>query len=354
MTRPLTDLFRPDFDRRPLAQRPFVIAEAGVNHEGSLDLALRHVDSAAAGGADAIKFQTYKADALAMRDSPAYWDLTQEPTTSQYELFRRYDSFGQAEYVALKARCDAVGIMFMSTPFDAKSAVVVNELVDVHKISSSDLTNRPFVEQIAAFGKPILLSTGASDLAEIRRAVSWIEGQGAPVALLHCVLNYPTPEANAALGRIVALRNEFPNRVVGYSDHTVPNDLEALVVAAALGASVIEKHFTHDRTLPGNDHYHALDEAALRRLVERLERATNLVGGFDLAHVPSEEVSRRQARRSIVAATDLPEGTVLEARHLTWKRPAHGISPAEMDRVVGRRTKRSVPADAALSWDDLA
>ena len=353
MNRHLLDLFAGGFDRRPLAVRPYLVAEAGVNHEGSLDVARRLIDEAAAGGADAIKFQTYKAGSLAVRDSPAYWDLSQEATTSQYELFRRFDAFGPPEYEALKEHCDTVGIAFMSTPFDAEAARFLNDLVDVHKISSSDLTNRPLIELVASFGKPILLSTGASDLHEIRRAVRWITDAGAPLALLHCVLNYPTAEADAALGRIVGLRQAFPDHVIGYSDHTLPADLEALVVAAGLGAVVIEKHFTHDRRLPGNDHYHALDQATLRRLVERLERAVELVGRFDLDHLEGEALSRRHARRSVVTASALPAGTRLEPHHLTWKRPGHGISPADMDQVIGRRLKRDLPADTTLTWDDL-
>src|SRR5690606_23375210 len=180
------------------------------------------------------------------------------------------------------------------------------------------------------------LSTGASDAEEIGRAVGWIRANGAPVALLHCVLNYPTDEPDAALGRIVTLRQEYPDIPIGYSDHTVPADLEALVVAASLGACVIEKHFTHDRSLRGNDHYHALDKELLARLVARLDRAVTLVGRFDLGVLGHETVSRSHARRSLVTAVPIPAGTVIGSEHLTWKRPGHGISPAEIDAVIGR------------------
>lgn len=333
--------------------RPYIIAEAGVNHGGSLEVALRLIDEAAAGGADAIKFQTYKGELLAMRESPAYWDLRQETTTSQYELFKRYDAFGDSEYITLKEHCDEVGIEFMSTPFDLGAARLIDQLVEVHKVSSSDITNRPLIELIASFGKPVLLSTGASDREEIERAVGWITGSGARLALLHCVLNYPTAEADANLGRIVSLRQEFPDHPVGYSDHTLPADLEPLVVAAGLGAVVLEKHFTHDRSLPGNDHYHALDRQSLARQVERLDRAVRLAGGFDLSYLESEETSRKHARRSLVAAARIPAGTRIEEHHLIAKRPGHGISPALIGEVLGRRAKRDVQADAALDWDDL-
>lgn len=353
MKRSIMDLFAAGFDRRPLAFRPFIIAEAGVNHEGSLETALRHVDDAADAGADAVKFQTYKAEHLAVKDSPSYWDLSQEPTTSQFALFKKYDTFGEAEYRALKQRCDERGVAFMSTPFDARSAEFINELVDVHKVSSSDLTNKPLIDQIASYGKPILLSTGASDSEEIRRAVGWIRDRGAPLALLHCVLNYPTSEPDAALGRIVSLREEHPDVPIGYSDHTVPADLEALVVAAALGACVIEKHFTHDRTLKGNDHYHALDKELLARLVERLDRAVTLVGSFDLGVLDHESTSRSNARRSLVTAVPVKARTVLRHEHLTWKRPARGISPADIDSVVGRVAARDLDEDQVLTWEDL-
>lgn len=353
MKRRMKDVFAAGFDRRPLAVRPYLIAEAGVNHGGSMELARRLVDEAAAGGADAIKFQTYKAESLAMRHSPAYWDLTQESTTSQFELFKRYDSFGANEYAELKAYCDEVGIEFMSTPFDLEAARSINELVEVHKISSSDITNRPLIELIASFGKPILLSTGASDLAEVKQAVSWIDAAGAPVAVLHCVLNYPTADRDANLGRIVTLREEFPTRPIGYSDHTLPGDLEPLVIASTLGAVVLEKHFTYDTSLPGNDHYHALDKNTLARQVERLDRAVLLAGSFDLGYLDSEEVSRQHARRSLVAAVNIPAGTNIQPEHLIAKRPGHGISPSRINEVVGRTAKNPIEADAAISWSDL-
>ena len=163
-------------------QRPYVIAEAGVNHEGSMDTARRLIDEAALGGADAIKFQTYKAGTLASKHSPAYWDTSKEPTPSQYELFKKHDSFWKGEFENLKKHCDQAGIAFMSTPFDVESAKFLNDMMDVFKISSSDLTNRPFIEFMCDFKKPIIMSTGAASLAEIAEAVSWIEAKGNPLA----------------------------------------------------------------------------------------------------------------------------------------------------------------------------
>lgn len=331
--------------------RPYVIAEAGVNHEGSMDIAKRLIEEAKEGGADAIKFQTYKADTIASKHSPSYWDTGKEPTTSQHELFKKYDKFWKAEFEELKRHCDKIGIEFLSTPFDVESARFLNDLMPVFKISSSDITNFPFIELICGFGKPIILSTGASDLWEIQEAVSIIEAHGNPLALLHCVLNYPTPNRNANLGMIVDLRAKFPDHVPGYSDHTEPQGMDILHTAALLGAAVIEKHFTHDKTLPGNDHYHAMDKEDLKTFWKRWEKTEEILGSFKVAALPDEEPARLNARRSLVAAKSIPAGTVLTPELLTWKRPAHGISPKYFRDIIGRKTAKEIHEDDLLQWD---
>jgi N-acetylneuraminate synthase len=332
---------------------PYVIAEAGVNHEGSMDIARRLIDEACEGGAHAIKFQTYKAATLASKDSPAYWDTSKEPTTSQYELFSRHDKFWKSEFEALKNHCDAVGIAFLSTPFDVESAVFLNDMMDVFKISSSDITNKPFIRFLCGFGKPILLSTGAAYPHEIMEAVSWIEPFGLPLALLHCVLNYPTLDENASLGMIPALKAAFPRHVIGYSDHTMPGDMTVLATAALLGARILEKHFTHDKTLPGNDHYHAMDMRDLRRFVDSMARIRAAVGPGILSALPSEEPARKNARRSLVTARNIPRGCVIHPADLTWKRPAHGISPRNYDEVLGMKARDDIPEDTVLAWSLL-
>lgn len=332
---------------------PYIIAEAGVNHEGSMDIAQRLIDEAAEAGADAIKFQTYKAATLASKDSPAYWDTSKEPTKSQYELFKRHDSFWKNEFEILKKHCDMAGITFLSTPFDTESAIFLNDLMDVFKISSSDITNKPFIEFICAFGKPVLLSTGASWLHEIAAAVEWIGAKGNKLALLHCVLNYPTADENAALGMIPALKRIFPQHVIGYSDHTLPGDMHILELATILGARIIEKHFTHDKTLPGNDHYHAMDKHDLRRFYERIRHTLAAIGPFRVAALPAEEPARQHARRSLVASRNITKGQRLTGADLTWKRPAHGISPANYDEVIGMAAARDIAEDTVLQWSDL-
>lgn len=330
--------------------RPYVIAEAGVNHEGSMDTAKRLVDEAKEGGADAIKFQTYKANTIASKDSPAYWDTTQEPTKSQYELFTKHDKFWKKEMEELKAYCDEVGIEFMSTPFDIESATFLNEMMDVFKISSSDLTNKPFIEYMCDFGKPIILSTGASSLFEIQEAVSWIEAKGNPLALLHCVLNYPTPDKNANLGMILALKKAFPQYLIGYSDHTLPQDMKVCEMATLLGSVIIEKHFTHDKTLPGNDHYHAMDKEDLKVFRKNLERTFEILGSFKVEALEDETPARNNARRSLVALKDIAKGSVIKEEELTFKRPAHGVSPKFIDDVIGKVALVDIKDDDVIKW----
>lgn len=346
----ILDFFKQDFHPARRVTKPFVIAEAGVNHEGSMDLAKRLIHEAAEGGADAIKFQTYKADKIASKESPYYWDLSQEPTTSQFELFQKYDSFWKGEFETLKTICDQAGIEFMSTPFDVESAKFLNDLMNCFKISSSDLTNKPFIQFMCDFKKPIILSTGASHLWEIAEAVSWIEDKGNPLALLHCVLNYPTPDPNAHLGMITHLKEQFPQHIIGYSDHTLPKDMLSMEVATLLGARLIEKHFTHDKTLPGNDHYHAMDKDDLKHFYERFERIETLLGSFDIKALEEEAPARKNARRSLVAACDIPVGKIIEESDLTFKRPAFGVSPRLIDEVVGRKARRNIEADEIIRW----
>lgn len=348
-----TELFASWREARGRITQPFIVAEAGVNHEGEMDLAYRLIDEAREGGADAIKFQTYKAETIASKHSPAYWDRSKEPTGSQYELFKKYDGFWKSEFERLKRRCDEANIEFMSTPFDLESAAFLNDLMDVFKISSSDITNKPFIERLCDFGKPIILSTGASNLDEIAEAVEWIENRRNPLALLHCVLNYPTEDRNANLGMIRSLQSAFPEHLIGYSDHTLPLDMRALEVATLLGATLLEKHFTHDKSLPGNDHYHAMDKEDLKRFRSNFERDLELLGSFEKQALDSEAPARANARRSLVASRDIPAGQPIEEKDLTWKRPASGISPREIDRVVGRKARRDIEEDEVFHWEML-
>ena len=265
-----------------------LIAEIGVNYydiaakEGTtpMEAAKKMIKEAKEAGIHAVKFQTYKAGTLAAKASPYYWDITEEPTRSQYELFQKFDNFGEAEYTELKNYSDECGIEFLSTAFDFDSADYLDKLMDVYKISSSDLSNIPFIEYQAKKNKPILLSVGASNEDEIENALAAIRrNNDQPVVLLHCVLEYPTPLEDANLLKIATLKERFPDVYIGYSDHTKPTeDCDVIKTAYNLGAVLVEKHYTLDKTLKGNDHYHAMDPEDAVKILKAIERMDMLRG----------------------------------------------------------------------------
>lgn len=341
----------------------FLIAEIGVNYYdiaaqrgmSLLDAAKLMIDEAANSGLDAVKFQTYKAGKLASRYSPSYWDTNEESTTSQYELFKKFDLFGFNEYKELSEYCKEKDIIFLSTPFDFDSADYLESFMPVYKISSSDITNIPFIKHMAKKNKPILLSTGASNINEIKTAVSAIEDEGLKdIVVMHCVLEYPTPYEHANLDMILSLKKEFSNKLIGYSDHTKPDEcMDVIKTAWLLGATVIEKHFTLDKTLKGNDHYHAMDPRDAKKIKEGLEFIKTIRGNESKKCLETEMISRMNARRSIVANTDINAGTIITKEMITFKRPGIGISPAEANNVIGKTAKVDISEDTILQYDML-
>ena len=341
--------------------KPYVIAEAGVNFYDTaklrgvtpLEEAMHYVDKAKEAGIDAIKFQSYKANTIASKNSPAYWDTTKETTQSQYELFTQFDLFGEEEYRALYEHCKKVGIDFMSTPFDYASADYLDDMVDIYKISSSDLSNLPFITHIAKKGKPIYLSVGASYLSEVEQAVRTIRETGNnQIALLHCVLSYPCKNEDANLRIISTLKRIFPDITIGYSDHTLPDDtMTILTTAYLLGAEIIEKHFTLDKSLPGNDHYHAGDPEDFRKAVNNFRLVNTVLGQSEKTVLPCELIPRREARRSLVLTRDMKKGEVITETDLIAKRPGTGISPTYQNIVIGRALLQDCPEDTVLTWD---
>lgn len=334
---------------------PYVIAEIGVNHEGDFDTAKRLIDLAKEGGADAAKFQTYKADKIASKHSPAYWDTNAEPTESQRELFMKYDAFEPEDYAALADHCRDVGIDFASTPFDAEAVAFLDPLMTYFKIASADITNIPMLRQVAATGKPILLSTGASSLAEIDIAVNELIAHGCTdLTLLQCTLNYPCPNENANLNMMDGLKRAFPQLAIGYSDHTHPDpDMMILTAAWLKGATILEKHFTHDKSLPGNDHYHAMDVNDLKKFRANVALLSEALGSDHKHPLISEAPAREHARRSIVLSRDVPAGTKITETDLTYKRPGAGISPLHWDDVIGMCLRSDMAEDDVLQWADL-
>ncbi len=341
----------------------FLIAEIGVNYYDIaaqrgidlLDAAKLMIDEAVNAGLDAVKFQSYKAEKLASVHSRAYWDTNEEPTTSQYELFKKFDLFGFEEYRDLAEYCREKNIFFLSTPFDYDSADFLESIVPAYKISSSDITNIPFIKHIAKKGKPILLSTGASYIEEIKAAVFAIEEEGVEdIVVMHCVLEYPTPYDHANLNMISSLKEEFPDKFIGYSDHTKPDECADVIKTAwLLGAIFIEKHFTLDKSLKGNDHYHSMDIQDARKIKKGIEFIKAIRGSNFKKCLEGEVVSRLNARRSIVADTDIMAGSIITREMIAFKRPGTGISPADVDRVIGRRAKVYIQKDTVLQYDML-
>ncbi len=334
---------------------PYIIGEVGVNHEGSMDRAKQMIEEIARACGDAVKFQAYKAATLASKHSPAYWDTNQEKTESQYELFKKYDTFDEDDFKELAAHAKQHNIDFLATPFDTESVDFLEPLMPFYKIASADITNKPFIEHIAGKEKPVILSTGASTISEIWQAVEWIKNKGDnEIILLHCILNYPTSYEDANLGMIKHMKRIFPDHTIGYSDHTLTDDMgDVLPTAWHYGALVIEKHYTWNKTLPGNDHYHAMAYNDLRTLVEKFRFNQKISGNFYKEYLESEIDSRRYARRSLVAAKTIPEGKVIKSSDLTWKRPGTGIPPWMIDNVIGGRALKEIKEDEVLKFDEI-
>lgn len=333
----------------------YIIAEAGVNHQCDLEIARRMIDEAHAGGADAIKFQTYRADTLTTRWAPRYWQHPEESGT-QYAIYQHSDDFERADYEALFAYAREVGIEWLTTPFDLEAVEWLAEMgVGAYKIASADLTNWPLLRAVADKGVPVIISMGGATLEEARAAIEEIRAQGNDrIALLHCILCYPTPTEAMNLRRIPRLIEEFPDLVIGLSCHSIPDESVTVPTAAVtLGAKIIETHFTPDTSWAGDDHYLAVDPPLLRRMVSNIRLVEAALGSAKIEVLACERPARRLARRSIVAAVDIPAGTVLRAEHLIMKRPGTGVSPARLDAMIGRTTIRDIPEDRLVTWDDV-
>lgn len=332
----------------------FIVAEAGVNHNGNPALARRLVDAAAECGADAVKFQTFTVDALLTREAPkaGYQVETTGAGESQREMLARLE-LGADRLAELRDRAGKHGLVFFSAPFDEASADALEALdVAVYKVPSGEITNLPLLRHIAAKGRPIILSTGMATLEEVEQAVAAIRAAGdPPLALLHCLSAYPAPVEEVNLRAMDSLASRF-GYPVGFSDHTL--GIEIAVAAAARGAAIIEKHLTLDKTLPGPDHRASLDVAEFSAMVRAIRSVESALGDGVKRPMPSEADTRRVARKSLVAARALKAGERVAAGDLASKRPGTGISPAELPRVLGLRLTRDVAADEVIPWEALA
>jgi len=330
-----------------------VIAEAGVNHNGELDLARQLVDVAAAAGADAVKFQTFRAARLVTAAAPkaAYQAAQDTAPESQLEMLQRLE-MPASWYPELIARCEKAGLVFLSTPFEEESADALAALgMAAFKVPSGELTNLPFLAHLARIGRPMIVSTGMSVLDEVDAALETIRRAGdPPVVLLHCVSRYPTPIDDANVRAMVTLAHAF-DVPVGYSDHT--EGIEASLAAVALGAVVVEKHFTIDRELPGPDHQASLEPAGLSDMVRHLRLVERSLGTGEKRPTVLERETAAVARKSLVLVRAVPAGHRLHGEDLAIRRPGTGMPPSASAMVVGRRVARALPADHLLSPDDL-
>ncbi|MEK7107518.1 MAG: N-acetylneuraminate synthase family protein [Patescibacteria group bacterium] len=330
----------------------FIMAEAGVNHNGSLERAYEHIRKAKKAGCDAIKFQTYTAKALTTKKAPKYWDVGDDGHLTQFETFSKLDAFSIEYYRKCVAYAKKIGIIFFSTPFDLDSVDLLEKIrVPAYKIASADITFFPLLKKIAKTKKPIILSTGASTLGEIEEAVEYIKSFGNDkIILLHCILSYPTDAEDSNLLMIDDLRRAFPDIPIGFSDHTFHPLTPAFAVMR--GACVIEKHYTVDKSLPDSpDHKLGVDPQEMKMLVDAVRLAEKSLGAMHRSPLKSEQAARKLARRSLTSAVDIKKGTIITEKMLIGKRPGTGIPTKFMDAVVGRTARRDIPEDTTLQWN---
>jgi N-acetylneuraminate synthase len=321
--------------------RPVIIAEAGVNHGCDIILARKYIDLAKEFNCDAIKFQTYKANLLASEYAKAYWDLKEESSSSQRKLFSKYDKFNYKDYKNLYQYAKSRKIIFMTTNFDVANVKSLNKFISVHKISSSDINNIPLLREIGKTRKNVILSTGASTTEDIRFALKILNLPDHKVCLMHCVLNYPTSYKNANLKLIQVLSKKFPNNLIGYSDHTKPTDrLEIFNEAFNLGAKIIEKHFTHNKSLKGNDHYHSMDKKNLKSYFDYISWKKVIMGN-GIKNLKIEKKSIYHARRGIYAYSKIDKGEIFTENNMIALRPAYKNTVKNWDKFLGKRAKNN-------------
>jgi len=333
-----------------MTHKTLIIAEAGVNHNGDLNLARQLIDAATAAGADFVKFQTFNADRQVTRSAKKadYQAQVTDSSESQHEMLRRLE-LTEAMHHELIAHCAARNIGFLSTGFDVESVNLLASLgQDCFKIPSGEITNLPYLRHIGKLGKAVILSTGMATMGEIEAAIEVLEQAGTPRAkltVLHCTTEYPTPMPDVNLRAMQSIQAAFGVEV-GYSDHTL--GIEVAIAAVALGATVIEKHFTLDRKLPGPDHQASLEPAELAAMVTAIRNIEVALGDGIKRLTPSEAKNKPIARKSLVASRAIKAGEIFTAENLTAKRPGNGISPMCWDEIMGKQALRDFAADELL------
>ena len=329
-------------------KRTLIIAEAGVNHNGDLAKAKALIDKGAEAGVDYVKFQTFKAEKLVTKQAQraAYQDKNTQNNDSQYEMLKKLE-LSQTIHQELIDYCKQKGVKFLSTGFDNEALAFLSQLgVTIAKVPSGEITNLPYLRQVASLFPEVILSTGMATIAEIKDAVKVLTDEGISkekITILHCNTEYPTPMEDVNLKAMLHIQREL-GVSIGYSDHTL--GIEVPIAAVALGATVIEKHFTLDKTLPGPDHKASLEPDELTAMVSAIRNIEKAIGGSDLKEVSkSEEKNKPIARKSIVASTNIKKGDIFTPENLTVKRPGTGISPMQWDEVIGKEAKRDFQED---------
>ena len=328
-------------------EKTLIIAEAGVNHNGSLDTAMKLVETAAESGADVVKFQTFKADNLVCVGAPKadYQNRRTDSDETQQEMIRKLE-LSKSDHEELIAHCSKFCIRFASTAFDIESINLIKDLgVDFFKIPSGEITNLPYLRHIGRLNMSIVLSTGMSCLEEIDNALKVLGEAGtvrSKITVLHCNTEYPTPMEDVNLKAMLTIGEEL-NVKVGYSDHTL--GIEVPIAAVALGAQIIEKHFTLDRELPGPDHAASLEPLELKQMVRAIRNIEKSLGDGIKQPSPSERKNIQIVRKSIVASRKISKGDIFTQNNLMVKRPGHGISPMQWDEVMGKEAPCSFDAD---------
>ena len=330
----------------------YVIAEAGVNHNCDVQLGYKLIETAAAAGADAIKFQSYTASLISTRVAPRYWVEPDDPRGTQWDTFDKLDKLSARDFKSLLGHARHVGVTAFSTPFDDEAVDFLASLdVPAFKIASADLTCHGLIERAARVGRPMILSTGTSSLAEVEEALDVCARAGNDrVVLLHCTLRYPCPPEGINLRMMEHLMRAFAGVPVGLSDHSL--GISVPQAAAALGACMVEKHYTVDKTLPGSpDHHLSVDPPEMKALVDGIRTVEKALGKARKGLEPLEKDAYLYARRSVTSKVAIPKGTTVAREMLTYKRPGTGIGAKHLEQVVGRVARVDIPADTTLTWE---
>jgi len=332
----------------------FIIAEAGVNHNGRLDLAKKLVDAAAKAGVDAVKFQFFEASKVVTDDAEMaeYQKENLQSNESQVEMLKKLE-LNEENHKILKDYAEKKGLIFLSTPHSGDEAVDALERMDMaaYKIGSGDLTNKPFLEHVAKTQKPIFLSTGMATMPEVKKAIEWIRKAGNDkIIALHCTSNYPCPYDEVNMNAMKTMMNEL-DCLVGYSDHTIGTEIP--ILARAMGACLVEKHYTLDKNMEGPDHKASADPEELKFIVKSIRNIEKAFGWSEKKPNKSEKPIMDMVRKSLVADKDIKKGKKIEPKDIFIKRPGTGIQPEDYDKVIGKKAKADIKKNKLISWEKL-